>query len=390
MLLAASCTAVVSSSLDFDVIVYGASPGGIAAAITAANASLRVALLEPSAYVGGMSGPGGIGLRDTADARTDGGEGTVMHHWLHCVDEAMGSSGTRQPDYSVAQACWDSLVSDARYNLTVARSAPLDEAADAVARDGLAIASIRTTDGRVWSARVFVDASYEADVMTRVATFAVGREARRTYNESLAGVLANTTFQQFPPGLNPFWPNGSLLDGVEPAGAAPAPGEADDRVMPSSYRLCITKNASNAAPWPRPAGYDAARYELLVRYAALRGAGARISDFVGVYPYYGYPAGSTRAMKYDLCENGALSTDQPSAIYTEYVSASYARRVEIRQEVRDWVAGWAYTLANDARIAPETRASFNEYGLCKDQWADNDFFPLQMYVREGARLVGDR
>jgi hypothetical protein len=377
-------------ALFFDVIVYGATPGGIAAAISAANASagLTVALLEPTAFIGGMAGPGGIGLRDTAAPATDGGDGTVQHAWLRCLDAAYGASGVRQADYNVSQACWDALVAAPRYNLTVARSAPLDEAPGAVARDGLRIASVRTADGRVWAARVFVDATYEADLMMRVATYTIGREANTTYGEPLAGVAAATTFQQFPAGLDPFWPNGTLLDGVEAAAAMPPPGAGDDRVMPSSFRLCLTKDKGAAVPWPRPARYDVAQFELLVRWSIMQG-GAGIDGFVATYPYYGYPAGATRPMKYDLCESGALSTDQPSHLYTEYVTATYARRDEIRALVRDWVAGWAYTLANEPRVPAATRASFSEFGLCADAWAGNGHWPLQMYVREGARLVGD-
>jgi hypothetical protein len=397
---AAACAAAGRAPLDFDVLVYGASPGGIAAAISAANATpgaLTVALLEPTQFIGGMSGPGGIGLRDTAAPATDGGAGTVQHAWLACIAAAYetgepgatgSAAGVRQADYNVSQACWDELVASPRYNLTVARATQLDEAPDAVVRDGLKITSMRTTDGRVWSARVFVDATYEADLMMRVATFTVGREANTTYGEPLAGVLAVTTFQQFPAGLDPAWPNGTLLDGVEPADAMPPPGSADDRVMPSSYRLCLTKDKNNSVPWPRPASYDVAQFELLVRWAIMRG-GAGIDSFVATYPYYGYPASAARPMKYDLCEEGALSTDQPSHLYTEYVTASYARRVEIRGIVRDWVAGWAYTLANEPRVPAATRASFSAYGLCADAWADNGHWPYQMYVREGARLVGD-
>lgn len=390
LLIALRVCAAATSGAFFDVLVYGATPGGIAAAITAANTSarLRVALLEPSAYVGGMAGPGGIGLRDTAAPATDGGGSTVQHAWLACLDAAYHATGVRQADYNVSQACWDALVAAPRYNLTVARSAQLDEAPDAVVRDGLNIASIRTADGRVWSAGVFVDATYEADLMMRVATFTIGRESNTTYGEPLAGVAAVTTFQQFPAGLDPFWPNGTLLDGVEAASAMPPPGSGDDRVMPSSYRLCLTKDASNAVPWPRPANYDVAQFELLIRWSNML-AGAGIDSFVATYPYYGYPASAARPMKYDLCEDGALSTDQPSHLYTEYVTATYARRDEIRGIVRDWVAGWAYTLANEPRVPAATRASFSAFGLCADAWAENGHWPLQMYVREGARLVGD-
>lgn len=158
---------------------------------------------------------------------------------------------------------------------------------------------------------------------------------------------------------------------------------------PLNSRLCITKDKNNSVPWPRPARYDPAQFELLVRWAEMQGEGRTISDFAGVYPYYGYPASPSRPMKYDLCENGALSTDQPSHLYTEYVTATYARRAEIRATVRDWVAGWAYTLAHEPRVPAATRASFASFGLCADAWAENGHWPLQMYVREGARLVGD-
>jgi hypothetical protein len=158
--------------------------------------------------------------------------------------------------------------------------------------------------------------------------------------------------------------------------------------MPSSYRQCLTKNHSHAVPWPRPPGYDVAKFELLVRWAIMQ-KGAGIEGFAAAYPYYGYPASASRPMKYDLCEEGALSTDQPSRLYTEYVTASYARRVEIRAAVRDWVAGWAYTLANSPRVPPRLRASAASYGLCGDAFADNGHWPYAMYVREGVRLLGD-
>ena len=392
---------------DFDVVVYGASPGGIAAAVTAANnTGLRVALLEPSPYVGGMSGPGGIGLRDTADpaAAVTGGPRSVMARWLAASTARYpGAPQTvRQPDAAIAMALWDELVADAHYNLTVVRNAALDEAPGAVAKAGAAIVSIRTVDPRLpagaaptdtWRAKVFIDASYEADVVVASgASFAVGREARAQYNESIGGVIPNPGFQRFRVAVDPFWPNGSLVDGVEPAAAMPPAGAADDRVMPSSYRACITNDPGLRVPWPAPPGYSEDTYELLIRLANGLGNISRFAftDYVGVLAYFGYPASATRPMRYDLCEGSELSTDQPSHIYTDYVLGNRSVRAAVRERVRNWVSGWAYTLANSARVPAATRASAASYGLCKDAFPENGHWPLQMYVREGVRLVGDR
>ncbi len=391
-----------SAPLDFDVVVYGASPGGIAAAITAANGTgLRVALLEPSPHVGGMSGPGGIGLRDTAQpsGAVMGGLRSVMHAWLHLNDVYYKASGVLQPDATVAQDNWNTLVADPRYNLTVVRNAALDEAAGAVVKSGLAIKSIRTVDPRqapgepttTWTARVFIDASYEADVLIASgADWTYGREPNSTYKESLGGILPNPSFQRFRVTVDPFWPNGTLLDGVDPSETLPLPGDGDDRVMPSSYRACITTDKTLRAPWPRPANYDETRYELLIRLAvAMNNTNLSLSDFVGIYPYNGYPATPTRPLRYDLCENGELSTDQPSHLYSAYVIGNRTVRASVRSAVLNWVAGWAYTLANSQRIPAPLRASASSWGLCNDAWPDTGHWPEQMYVREGARLVGD-
>ena len=390
-----------TTAYDYDLLVYGASPAGIAAAVTAANASgLRVALLEPSPYVGGMSGPGGIGLRDTASpaAAVTGGPRSVMARWLRDASAAYGGAAVRQPDAVVAQQLWDALVADPAYNLSVFRNAGLDfEAPGAVAMQGARIAAIRTVDPRdgsgrrTWTARWFVDASYEADIVqgTPGLAWTIGREARAQYGEPLAGVLPAPVFQRFRAAVDPFWPNGSLLDGVEPSANMPPAGGADDRVMPSSYRACITNDARLRAPWPRPAAYDESKFELLIRLTeGLKNAS--LGELAGIYEYYGYPATPQRPMRYDLCENSELSTDQPSHSYTEYILGNYSTRARIRAAVRDWVAGWAYTLANAPRVPAPTRASAASWGLCRDAWPDNGNWPAQMYVREGVRLVGDR
>ena len=251
----AAATDSSPTALSFDVLVYGATPAGIAAAVVAANGTgLRVALLEPGPLIGGMAGPGGIGLRDVnleaasgvSDARS------VLNRWLHLNRLAYGvAAPVWQPDQRVGQANWESIVGDARYNITLAVNTGLVEggASSPIQMVGTRIVSISTVDTMtggaptVWTAAVFIDASYEGEVtLAANVSWTYGREARATYNESWAGVLATTGsggFTQFQEPVDPRYANGTLIAGVDES--SPPVGSGDDRVMPYSYRLCMTQ-----------------------------------------------------------------------------------------------------------------------------------------------------
>ena len=223
------CAASVAASrtLKFDVVVYGATPAGIAAAIVAANGTgLAVALLEPSGRVGGMSGPGGIGLRDIGDEAMSGvADGrTVLNHWLHRNRLAYNvSSPVWQPDARVGEANWRALVADVRYNITLALETALLEAPGAVARDGATITALTT----VWTATEDPDntTTWRAAALTR-RTRATSSSppaqrsplaASRAPNSmrALRGCATLALFSQFAFAVDPLWPNGSALPGVD-------------------------------------------------------------------------------------------------------------------------------------------------------------------------------
>ena len=400
----AAVAATAPSAASFDVIVYGATPAGMAAAVSAANGTgLRVALLEPGPFVGGMSGPGGIGLRDINFEAASGVNDarTVLNRWLHYNRLHYGvAAAVWQPDQYVGQANWERILSDPMYNLTWVTNTGLLEASGAVAMSGtriLSIATVNTTTEQppitIWSASVFIDATYEAALAIAAnVSWTYGRESRAQYNESWAGVLAPASFAQFQYPVDPFLPNGTLVAGVD--AAIPPLGSADDRVMPYSYRLCVI-SAPGRLPWPKPDDYDSADHELLVRYAlslaAKYPAGPPFSAFVDALEYRAYPSNATLPMRYDLCESGnsAVSTDEPWALYGDYVLGNRSVRARVAARVKSWVLGFAWTLANDARLAPATRASAAGWGLCPDAWPANGHIPPLMYVREGARIIGD-
>jgi hypothetical protein len=199
---------------------------------------------------------------------------------------------------------------------------------------------------------------------------------------------------QFQNPVDPYWPNGTLLFGVED-GPLPNKGDADDRVMPCSYRLCVTTDTENQVPWPSPPNYNEGDFELLIRYAnslSTTGQGSpSVQDFIAMYDYNGYPSNSERSMRYDLCEVGssAVSSDEPTPAYDAYIVGNRTVRAAVASQVKYWVAGMMYTLANSESIPSATRASAAAWGLCKDAWPTNGNWPPQLYVREGVRIVGD-
>lgn len=254
---------------------------------------------------------------------------SVIWQWLNLNSKHYNVTGTVwQPDQYVGQANWWTVVTNPALTLDVFTSTGIYEGAGAVTKQGTTITSLATvytvtedpSNITIFTGKAFVDASYEADIVRAGnVTYTYGREARDTYNESLAGVLAPSSFTQFQKPVNPYWANGSLIFGVD-AGPLPPVGSADTRVMPYSYRLCVTNDKSNQVPWPAPEGYNADDFEIVRRYATALGSPS-IGDLVSELNYNGYPATDGRSMRYDLCESGgsAVSTDEPTAIYDDYI-----------------------------------------------------------------------
>jgi hypothetical protein len=291
-------------------------------------------------------------------------------------DPADDAAWTFEPH--VAEAIFETLVADA--GVTVIRNQRLD-LRRGVVKAGNAIQSVRMESGEEYLARVFIDASYEGDLMALAGvSFHVGREANSLYGETLNGLqVAHALKHQFTHRPDPYLVHGNPASGLLPGiQATPAgnDGDGDQRIQAYCFRLCATNVPANRVPWPKPAGYDPARYELLRR---------NFEAGDGRIPWHPVPMPNGKT---DSNNNFAVSTDHPGANYG-YPTGDYATREAIVADHLAYQQGLMWTLANDPRVPAPVRDHFKEWGLAADEFAHHDHWPHQLYIREARRMVSE-
>jgi hypothetical protein len=370
-----------SSSHNFDVVVYGGTAGGVIAAVAAAREGLNTALIEPTSHIGGMVS-GGLGYTDVGKKEVIGGYAYEFYYRVgqHYGMSAFGNDVSWLHEPHVAEDVFRQMLAGS--GVTLFEHARLLEKGG-VAKRGTRLTEIRMENGDVFAALVFIDSSYEGDLMAQSSvTWTYGRESSTLYGESLAGVRGTTPFHQFLVDIPARDGQGALLPEIS-AASPPPPGSADKAVQAYNFRVCFSA-AADRIPFVKPAAYEPHRYELLTRLIEARTKAEGRAPALGtLLKIDNLPNGAT-----DVNNNGAFSTDYIGGSW-DYPNATYAQRDEIWQAHKNYQAGLFYFLANDPSVPATIPAEMNSWGLCATEFTDTDHWPRQLYIREDRRMVGE-
>lgn len=396
---------------DYDMVIYGGTSAGVAAAIQASRMGKSVIIIEPSHRLGGLT-TGGLGQTDIGNKQAIGGIAREFYqnirthyenpeNWKWQTPQEYRDGGqTRTAEGEEAMWTFEPSAALKVYhqmiegeNIEIVYNERLDRSLNGVTKSGQKIQSIAMESGKTYSGKIFMDATYEGDLMaTANVSYTVGRESNEEYGETLNGVQANhwsislkgnpsknAANHNFVPGVDPYIEKGNPDSGLLPyiiEGGPGIDGTGDKKIQAYGFRMCLTDHPENRIPFAKPENYDELNFELLFR---------------------NYESGETRVpwinsampnRKTDTNNNHGFSTDFTGQNH-DYPEASYEEREKIIEAHRQYQKGLMWSLAYHPRMPEKIRNVVSQWGTCKDEFEREDGWQNQLYIREARRMVSD-
>ncbi|WP_394803164.1 FAD-dependent oxidoreductase [Membranihabitans marinus] len=411
---------VNAQSNSYDIVIYGGTSAGVAAAIQSSRMGKSVLLIEPSNRIGGLT-TGGLGQTDIGNKIAIGGISREFYENIKkYYDRPSSWKWQKKSEYkdggqtrteSGEASMWTFEPSAA---LTVYKEMMAKEKIDLVYNERLnrssgvdkingRIQSIAMESGKVYRGKMFMDATYEGDLMAAAGvSYTVGRESNEEYGETLNGVQANMINRSltglvsrnaynhnFVQGVDPYVVKGDESSGLLPnINEKPGlEGAGDKKIQAYCFRMCLTDHPENRIPFEKPGNYDEINYELLIRNYEARKGDIRDMYSYGnsLLPWINSPMPNRKT---DTNNKFGFSTDYIGRNY-EYPEASYEEREKIVEEHRNYQKGLMWTLANHPRIPKEVRDEASRWGTTKDEFESPDGWQQQLYIREARRMISD-
>ena len=380
-LLSVCATVFGQRVVEVDVCVYGGTSAGVIAAYTAQKLGKTAILIEPGKRLGGLTS-GGLGYTDIGNKYAITG---ISRDFYRRVGRHYGKFEQWIFEPKVAESIFQDYVKRGGYEvLYETRLKEVKKQEDRITE--LVLENSANPSGSpdiVLRAKMFIDCGYEGDLMAQAGvSYTTGREDNTQYNETINGVQLMKG-HQFPDSIDsykrPGKPRSGLLWGISDEMLQPN-GTGDKKIQAYNYRICLTSDKANQVPITPPEGYDASRYELLLRLFEKFPDRRRLNNW---FIWSHMPNSKT-----DINNRGAFSTDMIGMNY-EYPEGTYALREKIIADHTVYTKGLLYFFGHDPRVPKELRDEMQLWGYPRDEYVESGHWTPQLYIREARRMVGD-